>query len=501
MKPRSNNQPFPHRPVHGGVLSRRCAGDGVIATGSATADSPAPAGTGARGEQSADPMHPRATIPLPGRHGAAFAGVYLFTLFLYARPNDLFPFLGSFPLVKIIAISGMVIYITSKLSAGERLTVRSIELLMLLVIATMGMLLMPLAVSPQDSSDMLTDSFLKTVVIFTLMINLLDSRQRLLSIWKLVVVCGAMLGLGAIKSYAKGEFTMQGLRIEGLVGGIFGNPNDLATALDLLLPLAVVLAMLGKGAARLLYLFFAAVMTIGVMVTFSRGGFLGLLALSGVLLWKLGRGRRLKTLVLTGLVCGVLFAVLPGGYGNRMATIFSIDEDKTGSAQERHALMELAASIAIRRPIIGIGMGNFHIYSYHEKEAHNAYLQIAAELGIIGLLAYLILIVAPLRSLARIEDRTVNAASGKDREMYLLSIGLQAAFVAYIVCSFFSSIQYLWYLYYTAAYAVALRQIHAAEERKDSSPESLALAAQPATTPQPARGVLWPTYKFRLGIR
>jgi len=33
-----------------------------------------------------------------------------------------------------------------------------------------------------------------------------------------------------------------------------------------------------------------------------------------------------------------------------------------------------------------------------------------------------------------------------------------------MVCSFFASIQYLWYLYYTAAYAVALRQIHAAEE-------------------------------------
>jgi hypothetical protein len=36
-----------------------------------------------------------------------------------------------------------------------------------------------------------------------------------------------------------------------------------------------------------------------------------------------------------------------------------------------------------------------------------------------------------------------------------------------MVCSFFASIQYLWYLYYTAAYAVALRQIHAAEETEE----------------------------------
>src|SRR6266542_152229 len=41
-----------------------------------------------------------------GKHWLAFAGVYLFTLMLYARPNDLFPALGDFPLVKIVSISG-----------------------------------------------------------------------------------------------------------------------------------------------------------------------------------------------------------------------------------------------------------------------------------------------------------------------------------------------------------------------------------------------------------
>jgi hypothetical protein len=39
-----------------------------------------------------------------------------------------------------------------------------------------------------------------------------------------------------------------------------------------------------------------------------------------------------------------------------------------------------------------------------------------------------------------------------------------------MVCSFFASIQYLWYLYYTAAYAVALRRIHAAEETETRRP-------------------------------
>jgi O-antigen ligase len=435
-----------------------------------------------------------------GKHGFAFAGVYLFTLLLYARPNDLFPFIGSFPLVKVVAIGIMLIYIGSKTSAGDRLTVWTTEMTMLIVIAALGALLMPLAASPKDSLDTLTDTYLKTVIVFILMVNLIDTRRRLFSLWKMVVVCGAALGLGAIRSYMRGEFGMKGVRIEGLVGGMFENPNDLATALDLLLPLAIALALAGKGLARLFYLVCAAVLAVGVLVTLSRGGFLGLVAMGGLLLWKLGRGRRLKITLAGALICGVLLAATPGGYGARIATILNTDEDQTGSAQERRQLMELAASIAIRRPVVGVGMGNFHIYSIHEKAAHNSYLEIAAELGVMGLIAYLIVIFAPLRSLRRIERQTAGMRSKGEREMYWLSVCIQAAFIAYMVCSFFASIQYLWSLYYTAAYAVALRQIHAAEEMERSSSDNNNQALAPAPGAITARGSLWPSYRLRQGI-
>jgi len=403
-----------------------------------------------------------------GKHGLAFAGVYLFTLLLYARPNDLFPAIGSFPLVKVVAIGIMLIYIGSKISAGDGLTVWTTEMTMLMVIAALGVLLMPIAASPKESLDTLTDTYLKTVIVFIMMVNLIDTRQRLFSLWKLVVVCGAALGVGAIRSYMMGEFAARGVRIEGLVGGMFENPNDLATALDLLLPFAVALVFVGKGLARLLYLVCAVVLAIGVLVTLSRGGFLGLVAMGGLLLWKLGRGRRLKITLAAALICGVLLATTPGGYGARLATIFNTDQDPTGSAQERRQLMELAASLAVRHSVVGVGMGNFHIHSIHEKAAHNAYLEIAAELGVMGLIAYLIVIFAPLRSLRRIERQTAGMRSKGEREMYWLSVCIQAAFIAYMVCSFFASIEYVWYLYYTAAYAVALRQIHTAEEMESS---------------------------------
>src|SRR5262249_34188911 len=188
----------------------------------------------------------------------------------------------------------------------------TLEMTMLVVIAALGLLLMPIAASPKQSLDVLTDTYLKTVIIFILMVNLIDTRERIFSMWKLVVVCGVVLGVGAIKSYIKGEFTSHGLRIEGLVGGMFENPNDLATALDLLLPFAIALTLISKGLTRLFYLACAAVMSIGILFTLSRGGFLGLIASGGVLLWKLGRWRRLKTTLGVALICGILLAVMPG---------------------------------------------------------------------------------------------------------------------------------------------------------------------------------------------
>ena len=443
-----------------------------------------------------------------GKHRLAFAGIYLFTLLLYARPNDLIPALGNFPLVKLLAIGVMLIYIGSKSAAAAKMSIWTREMTMLLAIAMLGLLMMPFAASPRASLDALTDNFLKTVIIFILMVNLIDTRRRIYSMWKLVVVCGVWLGIAAIRSYAKGEFTAQGLRIEGLVGGMFGNPNDLATALDLVLPFAILLTISSRGLARLFYLGCAAVLTIGVLVTLSRGGFLGLIMSSGVLLWKLGRGSRLKTALGAALICGILFAVMPGGYGGRIATILNNDQDQTGSAQMRRELMERAAQVAISHPIIGVGMGNFFIYSIHDKAAHNAYLEIAAELGVFGLLAYLIVILSPLRSLYRIEKQTLARLTKSEKELYWLSVSIQASLIAYMVCSFFSSIQYLWYLYYTAAYAVALRQIHYAERAEvvsasSNSPVLGEIVVAGATPGKPifganlAKGALWPDYRMR----
>jgi O-antigen ligase len=446
-------------------------------------------------------------------HRIAFGLLYLFTLLLYVRPNDLFPAIGTFPLAKIVAILAPVAFVYAQHSLSKPIINWTVEVKMACALLLLAFLFTPIAASPKDSVTALNEIFIKTVAIFILMTSLINTRKRLRAIISLTVICGTWLAIHAVGSYASSNFTMDGTRIEGIVGGIFSNPNDLALALNMLIPLAATLALTSVGRKRLLYSACALIMTAGVIVTFSRGGFLTLVALSAVMVWKFGRGQRVKALIAIMLPSVILIAAVFDTYQNRLISIFDHKKDQSGSAQERTELLKHGLALAVQRPFIGVGIGNYHIYSIREKVAHNAYLETAVELGTLGLIAYLTMILAPLRGLARIERETLKARSPNDLEMKYLSVGLQTVLVAYLVNSFFLSVQYLWYVYYAAAYAVALREIYAAE-RAASAKRDQATAPQDRmedvsysigtlwkSAPRRHAGSLWPEYRFRKGYR
>src|SRR5262245_2254278 len=433
----------------------------------------------------------------------AFGLLYLFTLLLYARPNDLIPAMGTFPLAKIVAITAPLAYIYAQYRLGKPVIKWTVEVKMVIVMLLLAVMFTPFAASPGDSVTTLSGVFIKTVIIFILIIGVVNTRERLRAIIKLTVLCGTWLAAFAIKSYTTGNFTMKGARIEGPIGGMFGNPNDLAAALNVLIPLAVELALMSSGRVRMLYAVCALLLFCGVVVTFSRAGFITLAAVSGVMLWKFGRGSRSSLSLATLVAFVLLFSVFSGAYRSRLMTILDPSSDATGSAQARADLLEHGLNLSLRHPIIGLGMGNFHIYSIREKAAHNGYVETAAELGMIGLLAYLTIILAPLRGLAKIERERVRPGARADLDAKYLSIGLQAALIAYIFNSFFLSIQYLWYLYYAAGFAVALRLIYAAEKAAQANGGKEAATSHRfrfgnlwKSAPLKPAGSMWPAYRI-----
>jgi O-antigen ligase len=163
-------------------------------------------------------------------------------------------------------------------------------------------------------------------------------------------------------------------------------------------------------------------------------------------------------------------AFAPSGYSNRLGSIVDSSRDPVHSASARQALLIKSLMVAAANPVLGIGMDNFHIVSIHEAVTHNAYTQVAAEMGLTALVLYVMFIITPIKKLRQIENETFETRYGS--RFYYLAVGLQASLYGYMVSSFFASVAYQWYVYYLVGYAVALRRVYAAanDVEKESGP-------------------------------
>jgi hypothetical protein len=212
--------------------------------------------------------------------------------------------------------------------------------------------------------------------------------------------------------------------------------------------------------------------------------------------------------------------VMPSTFWDRMDSIVNADGDQTGSRAARVRLIEQATEVFLENPITGIGAGQFMNYNAPGvvekwRVTHNVWLQVAAELGVFGLLTFAFLFVrayssnfAALRMLRRTRIRgSRNAGRGLNRSSHPQSVnpqsrspqpavrdpqyelsaeernileinanGMTAAIVGWTICSLFASVAFNWTFYYVLALAVAGREIVASRQA----------AAEPAPTTAPA---------------
>ncbi|MFN2417097.1 MAG: O-antigen ligase family protein [Pyrinomonadaceae bacterium] len=475
MPPTSSRQPLEYEPV----VPTRLGGGGRglgDAAGEEFQGLRAPRdGGGGWGEDPSEPETPgprarpaadaAAKSSLRPAHAFTFAGLFLFTFVLFYRPYEYVPLPTN--LAFWFAIATLVVFVPSQLAAEGTLTARPREVNLVLLLVATGLLSIPLAKgSPGVAWATFTDIFIRAVLMFLVIVNAVRTERRLR--WMLLLSVGSAVALGAAALYdfRAGRLTVEGYRVEGSLGGIFENPNDMALHLVTMLPVAVALAFGSRGILRkALYLGAAGLMLAGTVVTYSRAGFLGLAASSLVLAWMLGRRHRLA--VVSGafaLVVGLL-VLAPGGYGARVFSIYDRSLDAYGSADARQALLMRSVLVALRNPLFGVGMGNFSYVSFRNQVTHNAYTQVAAEMGAAALVLYALYIVTPLRRLRAVARETFDAR--KTSRFYYLAAGLAASLVAFMVASFFASVAYYWNVYYLVGYAVCLRRLYEASEGAD----------------------------------
>ena len=158
--------------------------------------------------------------------------------------------------------------------------------------------------------------------------------------------------------------------------------------------------------------------------------------------------------------------------------MFDIKEDYniTGSTG-RLEVWKRGVALMLQNPILGVGAGTFisaegqtHIdVGGKWSTAHNSFIQIGAELGIGGLVLFIILIWYSIQSLRRMRKK-VNDLKGN---AWLLD-ALEISFYGYIITGSFLSQAYSVVLYFIIAYCVILKKLELQSERDWASGASYA---------------------------
>ena len=403
-------------------------------------------------------------------HGITFVALFVFSVVLYLRPYELIPALsGIKSMAFYVGIVTLSIYAITQIAVEGNLTTRTREVNLILLLGVAALLSIPFAINPGEAWKTFSDLLVKTLLIFIVIVNVVRTERRLRLLMLLALGVSIYLSIAAIQDYRAGLFgigTEITSRIMGRIKGLFDNPNDLALHLVTMVPIAVGLAMAKAGMFRkFVYIGATGLMVAAIVVTFSRGGFLGLVAVSFFLVLKLGRKQRFPTMAGFFLAVVLFFALAPGSYGSRLSTIFNIGGDLTGSASQRNQVLKRSILVTLRYPLFGVGLGNFHYKSFQELGTHNAYTQVGSEMGIPAMIMYIMFLVYPYKRLKEIE----KATDGKkdERYYYYLSIGLRAGLIGYMVASFFAAVAYQWYIYYLVGYAIALRRIYLSRTEKE----------------------------------
>jgi O-antigen ligase len=225
----------------------------------------------------------------------------------------------------------------------------------------------------------------------------------------------------------------------------FSNPNILAAYGCIVLPLIWGLIADSRGVFRLLWLLTSVLLSGMILLTFSKAGWLVLAGLAGI--WWLTRitiGPRLCLVGVGGICLGIVLLLL-----NPLLNTFVLlfPNSREASVDARLGLWSAAVFAFLQRPLLGFGLDGFAAATAGMRtgvladlvRAHNWYLQLLVDLGIIGSVLFWTTLIVPFRD----GLRAWRAGPQTSALHHALLVSASAFFLLALVDSLHVSTQYV----------------------------------------------------------
>jgi putative inorganic carbon (hco3(-)) transporter len=238
------------------------------------------------------------------------------------------------------------------------------------------------------------------IFMFFLVLNTVKEKQTIQNISIIMMIVTAIVSLMAIYDYH--ELGSVSSLEKSRIGGICDQPNMLAAFFNYYMFLPFGFFLLNKSKSRYWLLLIPFLLEFrGIMVTFSRGGYIAFAAALYAIAFFRSKFVFITLLFLTWLA--VLFPqIIPGGVRYRMGQTIEKpsysqewkEESLDASAHTRVEIWKAGLEMVKEHPFFGVGYGLFESYlplywSGGARDAHNTYLIVAAEMGIPALIVFL----------------------------------------------------------------------------------------------------------------
>ncbi|MBC8401076.1 MAG: O-antigen ligase family protein [Candidatus Marinimicrobia bacterium] len=214
---------------------------------------------------------------------------------------------------------------------------------------------------------------------------------------------------------------------------VFVWPNTYAGYIVLLWPVILIRYLTTKQSSAIQFGFFSILMLgyAALIATYSRGGWLSFGLVVVFLIILMGKQiyryrRKLAYLLSGGIIITIIFINLPGAdFTNRLE---SIGSQQDGNTFGRVEIWSNSLEICLENPLLGTGLRTFHISNSrwlpHGRKydfAHNDYLQIFVELGLIGLAVLIWFMIRYFIQVWKFRFRPKNSA-GKNNQLLIFGM-------------------------------------------------------------------------------